>query len=118
MQRGRSRASAARGHGLPARRPPAQARKARVVAVESDPLATLFNGKGSEPRVAHPRAARLGRCAEALEDAPVTLTRLDHFAMRLTEEVVAIPQSLFDIARVSEGARIGGDANDRAQRQR
>lgn len=79
---------------LTQRAPPPQPRKARVVAVEGDPLAAPLEGERRESGVGHARAAGVGAKAEAAEDGPVALAGLDDFAVRLVQKANASAKAL------------------------
>src|SRR5712691_9739 len=97
---------------------PFQSRESRVIAIKCDPLAAPLDGEGGVPGVGDTGSADVGLNAESLEDIPVPLTRLHDLAMWLFPKTLAESEHLLESARCAVGARIRGDANHRAQRQR
>src|SRR5262249_55056324 len=97
------------------RHAPGQSGEAGEVAVVRDPLAARLDGERREPGVRDPRAARIRLDAQAPEDRPMPLARLDDLAMGLAEQVIAEPEGFIDPARHLVGSWVGGDANERAE---
>ena len=78
------------------RHAPVQRGKPGIVAIERHPFAAPLDGERCVPSIGDTRAARLGFDAQAFEDVPVAVLRLNDLAVRLPEEILAKSECAFD----------------------
>lgn len=97
---------------------PRKVRKARVVAIVSDPSTSMLYRKRGEPCITDSRSAYLCLKANPLKNRPVTFARLYNLTMRLTQKVRAKLKSFFAGTWLNENTRIRRNSNNCAQSER
>lgn len=94
---------------------PFQARKAGVITIDGDPLASLFDRQSGEPGILNQVAGRLGTVAESREDLPVTDSRLNRLALLGRHHTLTKMQNLLQGVRLRKYAGVSANPHDRTQ---
>ena len=93
---------------------PEETREPCIIAIESDPFATGFNGQRREPGIRYQVPAGVRVYAKAGKDLPVPLPGLNHCTVGLSQQNVTEPEHLIQVARYRKDLGVGNDANHTA----
>lgn len=78
---------------------PEETRESCIIAIETDPFATGFNGQRRKPGIRYQVAAGVRVHAKAGKDLPVPLPGLNRRAVGVSKQNVTEPEHLIKVAR-------------------